>query len=115
MGKADFKMDEAQKYFRERYFEHISKQRANEKIYGPNDGYSHWTFGYNDDWDMIRKLTLHMFNKSVVQQLTDEEAILAVQIAKNIVDIIFDQIDIIGHSQAEIEYKLKGDEDGKNI
>lgn len=109
MGKADFKLDEAQKYFRKRYYEHVNKQRANERFYGPNDGYAHWTFGYTDEWDMIRKLTLHMFNKSVVQQLSDAEAIIAVQIAKNIVDVIFDQIDLIGHSEEEIECKLKGE------
>lgn len=106
MGKADLRLKEAKEYFQRRYDQHVRKCNEFKVVHGDYSYVSDWTFAYFDDWDMIRKLTLHMFGRSTVSQLTDTECILANQVAKNITKMIFDQLDIIGHSQDEINFNL---------
>lgn len=111
MAQKSRRMDPAYAYFKGKQLVHRAKYFEDQKVH---EDYPHqlamWTFDdVERNWEMIRKLTLHMFRKSTVDQLTDEEVILANQIANNITDVIFGQIDIIGHSRAEIERKLKGE------
>lgn len=108
MSQKSRRMDPAYLYFRGKQLVHRRKYFDDQKIYGdyPND-LAMWTFDdVEKDWEMIRKLTLHMFRRSTVDQLTDAEVILANQIANNITDVIFANIDVIGHSRAEIERRL---------
>lgn len=112
-GKASMRLQPAHDYYLDRYNQHVNM--ANKwRDRNTNLGWcAIWTFGY-DDWETIRKITLHMFGVSTVSQLTDEEAIIANEVAKNIVKMIFDQIDVIGHSRMEIERRIHATEDKTN-
>lgn len=108
MSQKSRRMDPAWAYFKGKQLEHRKKYFEDQKIHGDYPyNYAMWTFDdVEKDWEMIRKLTLHMFRRGTVDQLSDAEVILANQIANNITDVIFANIDVIGHSRAEIERRL---------
>ena len=111
MSQKSRRMDPAYLYFRGKQLVHRRKYFKDQKIHGdyPYD-LAMWTFDdVEKNWEMIRKLTLHMFRVGTVDQLTEAEVILANQIANNITDVIFANIDMIGHSRAEIERRLNND------
>lgn len=113
-GKANMLLEPAHDYYKKRYKEHVDKwHHFNNHVSANPTAYALWTFAYND-WDSIRKITLHMFNKSAVSQLKPHEVDVANIMAINITKMIFDQIDVIGHSEEEIDRNLLGDELGIN-
>ena len=108
MSQKSRRMGPAYAYFRGKQLIHRKKYENDQRIYADYPSQlAMWTFDdVEKDWEMIRKLTLHMFRVSTVDQLSDVEVVLANQIANNITDVIFANIDIIGHSRAEIERRI---------
>jgi len=113
MSQKSHRMDPAWHYFQEKQMKHrvaYLKDQAIYKDYPENA--AEWNFyDVEKDWEMIRKLTLHMLGRTMVDQLTDQEIPLAIQIANSITNTIFDNLDSIGHSKAEIERRLHQNEE----
>lgn len=97
------RMDKARIIFDKRYHEH---RDAWVKTH-PNTMYAEWTLQYEKDWEFIRRLTLHMFDCSTVDQLEDYEVDKANEIAIGFINYLFDNVNDIGHSKDEIERRLK--------
>lgn len=98
------RMDKARRVFDKRYHEHRDSYIKT----NPYSMYAEWTLQYEKDWEFIRRLTLHMFDCSTVDQLEDYEVDKANEIAIGFINYLFDNVNEIGHCKDEIRAKLGG-------